>query len=252
MYGCIDGGDGLFQENANIPKYIQIADDLRKIVQQAAKEGKDKFLSDEQLIKKYNVSRMTIRQAVQMLVDEGMLKRVQGKGTFIVHHDKLKTDIAKLDSFFRGWYLAEDFKVELLYRGVVPCPDEIAEQLGLESGEDVYQVKRLRKSKGVPIVVDNRYLRVEYGEKVSDEEYINYSFSHIFLKKFGWTFSEGEIEIEAILANEEIAETLKISEGAPILYRKVQLKMKDLGCVLAGDSCYRGDMYKYKSVIKSH
>jgi DNA-binding GntR family transcriptional regulator len=241
----------VLNNNSPIPKYVQIAEHLKKIISEWSKDSKDKFLSDDELIKMFEVSRMTIRQAVQVLVEEGLLKRVQGRGTFIVRKDKLKTDIAKLDTFFQGWYLSEDFNVELLYRGVVPCPDEIAHQLGVQPGEEVYQIKRLRKSNGIPVVIDNRYLLKEYGEQVTEEEYVSYSFSHIFLNKFGWAFSEAELEIEAILADEEVAHTLCVNVGEPILYRNVELKMKERGCVLAGASFYRGDMYKYKSMLKA-
>ncbi|MCM3454564.1 GntR family transcriptional regulator [Heyndrickxia oleronia] len=233
--------------NSLIPKYVQIADRLRKTVDEMYKEGKEKFLSDDELIKMFDVSRMTIRQAVQLLVEEGLLKRIQGRGTFIVRKEKLKTDIAKLDTFFRGWYL-ENFNVKLLYRGSVPCPEGIDVKLGVKPGEEVYQVKRLRLSEGIPIVIDNRYLLKKYGEQITDEEYVNYSFSHLFLNKFNMSLTEGEIEIEAILASQEISKILDVSVGSPILYRSVDLKVKK-GCVLTGASSYRGDMYKYKSLL---
>ncbi|MFB5935541.1 GntR family transcriptional regulator [Peribacillus frigoritolerans] len=233
--------------NSLIPKYVQIADSLRKKVDEMYKEEKEKFLSDDELIKMFDVSRMTIRQAVQLLVEEGLLKRIQGKGTFIVRKEKLKTDIAKLDTFFRGWYL-ENFNVRLLYRGSVPCPEGIHLKLGVKPGEEVYQVKRLRLSEGIPIVIDNRYLLKKYGEQITDEEYVNYSFSHLFLNKFNMSLTEGEIEIEAVLAKQEISKILDVSVGSPILYRSVDLKVKK-GCVLTGASSYRGDMYKYKSLL---
>lgn len=239
----------MINEDLPMPKYAQIAEHLKVKVEELSKEGKDKFLSDDELIKLFGVSRMTIRQAVQLLVDEGLLKRVQGSGTFIVRRDKLKTDIAKLNTFFQGWYLEKNFQVKLLYRGIVPCPKDIAAKLGVSVGDEVYQVKRLRLSEGIPVVMDDRYLAKEYGEQISDEEYINYSFSHIFLKKFGWNFSEGEIEIEAIAATEEISMILGVTVGTPILYRSVDLKVKRYGSVLTGASYYRGDMYKYKSIL---
>lgn len=234
--------------NTLIPKYVQITDCLRKKVDKMYKEGKETFLSDDELIKMFHVSRMTVRQAVQLLVEEGLLKRIQGKGTFIVREEKLKTDIAKLDNFFQGWYLEKSFNVRLLYRGSVPCPEGVDVKLGVKPGEDVYQVKRLRLSEGIPIVIDNRYLLKRYGEEITDEEYVNYSFSHLFLNKFNMSLSEGEIEIEAVLASQEVSKILDVSVGLPILYRSVDLKVKE-GCVLTGASSYRGDMYKYKSVL---
>jgi DNA-binding GntR family transcriptional regulator len=231
-----------------LPKYVQIADRLRKKIDEMYKEGKERFLSDDELIEMFDVSRMTIRQAVKLLVEEGYLKRIQGKGTFIVRKDKLKTDIAKLDTFFQGWYLEKNFNVKLLYRGAVPCPPGIDVKLGVKPEEEVYQVKRLRLSEGIPIVIDNRYLLKKYGEQITDEEYVNYSFSHLFLNKFNMPLYEGEIEIEAVLASQENSKILDVSVGSPILYRSVDLKVKE-GCVLTGSSSYRGDMYKYKSIL---
>lgn len=239
----------MINDELPIPKYAQIAEHLRAKVEELTKEGKDKFLSDDELIKMFEVSRMTIRQAVQLLVKEGLLKRIQGKGTFIVRKDKLQTDIAKLDTFFQGWYLEKSFHVKLISRGPVPCPEGVDAKLGVEPGEEVYQVKRLRLSEGIPVVIDNRYLLKKYGEQITDEEYVHYSFSHLFFNKFNMSLTEGEIEIEAVLASEEVSEILGISAGSPILYRSVDLRAKKC-CVLTGTSSYRGDMYKYKSVLR--
>lgn len=240
----------MLDEKSMLPKYVQIAELLKLEVEKYIREGEDKFLSDDELKNMFSVSRMTIRQAVQLLVEERILKRVQGKGTYIIYKEKLETDIAKLDTFFRGWYLNTEFNVKLLHRGVVECPKDIALKLGVNCGDEVYQVKRLRMSKETPIVIDNRYLLKKYGEVITDEEYIKYSFSHIFLRKFGWTFTEGELDIEAILADDNISKILSVAKDSPILHRKVDLKVKSFGCVLTGDSFYRGDMYKYKAVLK--
>ncbi|WP_027415479.1 GntR family transcriptional regulator [Aneurinibacillus terranovensis] len=238
----------MINNNSPIPKYIQIANHLRLIANEFGNEGKQKFLTDDELIKMFGVSRMTIRQAVQVLVEEGLLTREQGKGTFIAKREKLETDIEKLDTFFKGWYF-KNFRVQLLCRGIVSCPENIATKLGIKPGEEVVQIKRLRLSENLPIVIDNRYLLKTFGEQITDEELTSYSFSHIFLRKFNLVFSEGQLEIEAILANEEISTVLGVPVGSPILYRNSELKVESYGCVLAGDSCYRGDKYKYKSFL---
>ncbi len=214
-------------------------------------EGRTKFYTDDELIAMFGVSRMTIRQAVQVLVDEGILERIQGKGTFIVKKKKMETDIERLDTFFRGWYLEQDFSVELLVKQVVPCPDKYCSRLGLTPESEVIQVKRRRLSKGVPVVVDNRYMLKEFGDKISDEELVRYSFSEIFLRKFNLKFSEGTIEIEATLADEKTAELLTVPIGSPILYRRIELMVDHHGCIFVGESSYRGDMFKYKSVLRS-
>lgn len=238
----------MINNNSPIPKYIQIANHLRIIANEFNNEGKQKFLTDDELIKMFGVSRMTIRQAVQVLVEEGLLIREQGKGTFLAKREKLETDIERLETFFKGWYF-KNFSVKLLFRGIVPCPENIAIKLGIKPGEEVIQIKRLRLSEGIPIVVDNRYLLVNFGQQITDQELTSFSFSHIFLRKFNLVFSEGQIEIEATLADQEISTVLGVPVGSAILYRSSELKVESYGCVLAGYSCYRGDKYKYKSFL---
>ncbi len=232
-----------------IPLYLQISDSLRGLVKESMEQGKEKFLTDEELMNIFKVSRMTIRQAVQLLVDEGLLTRIKGSGTFICMKEKLGTDIERLDTFFKGWYLDQDFSIELLARDIVPCPERFAGDLGISSGDEVLLVKRIRKTKGVPVVIDLRYLVKEFGEKISKEELEKYSFSHIFLRKFDLRFYEANLEIEARLANNKNAKILGVDVGFPILYRRSQMNVEEHGCVLTGESFHRGDMYKYRSQL---
>jgi DNA-binding GntR family transcriptional regulator len=237
--------------NSPIPIYAQIAEQLREIAQKMYSEGKSRFLTYDELIQLFGVSRMTIRQAVQELVNEGILKLIQGSGTFIVRQEKLATDIEKLDTFFRGWYL-KDFSVQLLFRDIVPCPADVAQKFRIDENSEVMQIKRRRLSGGIPVVVDNRYILKTFGDQITDDELIHYSFSHIFLSKFQMQFTQANLEIEAILATEVMADELGVDMGSPILHRYTDLVVDNYGCILTGNSAYRGDMYRYRSVLHNN
>lgn len=234
---------------SSIPVYSQIANYLRSLLEDLRVKGRVKFYTDDELIKMFKVSRMTIRQAVQVLVNEGLLYRSQGKGTFI-KKEKMSTDIEKLETFFSGWYLDQNFSVEVLFNQIVPCPKQFAEKLSIMPYEEVVLIKRRRLSKNVPVVLDVRYIKKDFGIKL-DANDLNLSLSHAFLKEFDLSFSEGVIEIEAVSADEEISKILNIPIGFPVLHRNVELKVKQFGCIVTGFSIYRGDMYKYKSILRA-
>ncbi|YCA42051.1 GntR family transcriptional regulator [Bacillus sp. JZ8] len=235
---------------STIPIYVQIVEQLRVIIKQFVEENREKFYTEDELAKMFNVSRLTIRQAVQILVDENVLNRIKGSGTFISTSEKLEANIENLDKFVNGFYLDQELRTELLFNRIVPSPTWVSNRLGIKPYEDVVYIKRLRLVGDIPIVVDNRYLLLELGKKITDEDLLNTSLVHILTPKLNLNIIESAIEIEARLADEDLSNLLSIPEGSPVLYRYADMKAENYGCFLTGNSFFRADMYKYKSVLR--
>lgn len=139
------------------PRYVEIAEHLRALVARAAPG--DRLPSDAELCERFGVSRMTARQAVQVVAGEGLLYRRRGQGTFVaappVASRLLGSPLSFTESMRRRGLAATS---RLLAAGVIdPAPDDV-EALHLAGGQRVVLVERLRLADGVPMAIERAVL----------------------------------------------------------------------------------------------
>ena len=134
------------------PRYEQIADYLRGLVEAA--EPDERLPSDAELCARFDVSRMTARQAVQVLVNEGLVYRRRGHGTFKSPrriHRSLGSPLSFSENMRRRGLTASSKILE--FGRVDPTPDDI-EALETSPGEDAVLLERLRYGDGVPMAIE--------------------------------------------------------------------------------------------------
>ena len=151
----------------SIPKYQQIKQSLLYEINNGKFQPGDKFYSEADLKKKYNVSGITAIKALQCLTNEGYLVRYQGKGTYVSKARRGK--IVKFSDIEKYKDAAE--RTEVLGIRRMKDPD-IARQLNLGPDEEFYHIKRLRLVDEKPIIVQNSYVITEFikEEEVGDKE----------------------------------------------------------------------------------
>ena len=134
-------------KGSHIPLYLQLSGQLTRLIQQRILSQGDRLPSERELAEMLNVSRITARQAVEELLDIGLIYREQGKGTFVA------------ESKMRGLLGFASFTEDMKNRGMVPCSriisqevvavdDKLAETLHLNSGEPALHVVRRRREAG--------------------------------------------------------------------------------------------------------
>lgn len=159
----------------SIPKYQQIKQSLLYEINNGMFQPGDKFYSEAELKKKYNVSGITAIKALQCLTNEGYLVRYQGKGTYVSKARRGK--IVKFSDIEKYRNAAE--RTEVIDIHVMKDP-RIAAQLNLGENEEFYHIKRLRLVEDKPIIVQNSYVIKEFikEEDAGDKE----KFSSIYGK----------------------------------------------------------------------
>jgi GntR family transcriptional regulator len=230
-----------------IPKYYQLANILRKKVENGDFKPHDAIPSERQLEEQYNLSRPTIRQAIDLLERQGYLYRVHGKGTF-VSPPKLQKGILELTSF------SEDMRSRGLTPGqrilefsMVKAQGPVARQLGLAEGVDeVLRIKRLRFGDETPIGLQDSYLRLPGGQTITREEIEEHgSIYAILQEKFGLFPTEADETLEVTLATPVEADLLEVPEGSPLLLNERTLWSQNRQAIEFVKILYRGDRYKY-------
>jgi GntR family transcriptional regulator len=227
---------GAVDRSSPLPLYAQIARRLVAELSRSAAEAR--FYGDEEVAQRFEVSRMTARQAIKQLVDEGFLRRVKGIGTFVAAG---KIEERSLASFFDGSasggrpMTARVLAMDAKPRADVP-PDPAL-------GANVLYIARLRHVGVVPIVLDHRYLPKRLGRRLkrADAE----SRSLIDWLKQSVVLDRVEMQVEAVGVDALSAKHLRILPGEPALVRHLRYVAKDGSVVMSGRSIYRGDVVRY-------
>lgn len=224
-----------------LPLYQQIKQQLARIAG-ARRDSPGRFHSETEIARAFGVSRMTVRQAIEELVDEGVLRRRRGAGTFVT--------LATLEERFTpGMELEEawsanagEMRVEPLVWEMRPCPADFAALLGVEEGAAIRYLSRLRLAGTLPVAVDHRYIPADLAAGIGPRGVRKSMLLQL------WNLlelSHGELELDAAAAGQPESRALGIAVGAPLIRRRVRYFAESGRTVMAGVSLYRADLVRY-------
>ncbi|MDR1236737.1 MAG: GntR family transcriptional regulator, partial [Propionibacteriaceae bacterium] len=143
--------DPVLQKNSPKPLYVQLEELLRAEIVGGAYGLNGMIPSELELSRRFSISRMTARAVVTQLVNEGLLHRVQGKGTFVVEPKIEARSLAYQGIREQLEAMGYSTTTELLEFKDVPADSRLAKILGVPLGEPLHFVKRLRSVDDVPI-----------------------------------------------------------------------------------------------------
>lgn len=227
-----------------IPQYIRIREDLRGRILSGDLNRGEKLPSEEELSESYGVSRMTLRQGMSDLVEEGLLYRKQGVGTFVALQHFAR-DHSFLQNFFensRQNGLSVDEKI--LEMNVVPARFQVAKALDLKEGEQVIRLKTLRIVEGNPVTIHEAFFSFDKFSDFDENHVENFSKDLLaYYNSRGFKVRRGVQRLDARSAEPEVAALLHVEVGTPILYKERTLYTEE-GIPVEFLSCYnRGDLY---------
>jgi GntR family transcriptional regulator len=225
-----------------IPMYVWIRETLRGEITQAVLKRGERLPSEHELAAKYNVSRMTVRKSIEDLIDEGLLYRRHGVGTFVAF-PHLERDHTRLTSFFdKAKGEGIETAVRLLILEVIPARQKVAKALDIAPGEPVIRVKTLRFANKLPITLHDAHIPHKLFSRLIDENLEVQNLWTLF-EQCGYKVKRAIQKIEAREANKELARLMEIREGAPILFKERTVYADD-GTPVEFTYCYnRGDIY---------
>jgi GntR family histidine utilization transcriptional repressor len=210
--------DNLVPEPARekLPRHSEIKLHLLQLIRSGALQPDDKTESENELARRFNVSRLTVQRAIRELVAEGRLKRVQGSGTFVAAKPKGF-------SLFEVRDIADEVRqqggdpqtVVLIQRQCVP-DEKVRSLLELTEGEPVFEAVLLRRNGDQPVAIETRYIRRE-----AYPDFLEHDFEIESIYEFLASHSVlGELEttLSAIAPDPITCQRLSIRSGDPCLY----------------------------------
>ncbi|WP_413450839.1 GntR family transcriptional regulator [Georgenia phoenicis] len=219
-------------------KYLTVRDHLRGLIDDGLGVGQA-IPSERELCEQFGVSRMTVRQAVDALVVEGLLERVQGRGTFVAQPKvDLQLRLVSFPEEMRRRGMEPSLRVLAAER--VAAPPHVADALDLPPEAEVHYLRRLRLADGLPMAVEENWLPATLVPDLLDEEPAPSVYDALTARGLGPTW--GEDVIEAVLLESEVAGHLDL----PAATAGLQIRRRTFSGDLAVDyatSIYRADRY---------
>ena len=194
-------------------KYVIVRNHLLDLVRNGLATGSP-VPSERELCEQYEVSRMTVRQAIDTLVVDGVLERHQGKGTFVAP-PKLDLQV-RLTSFTQEMQRrGMEPGVVMLQAETIASDETVAEALELEAGAEVHHLRRLLTANAVPMAIEENWIPAALLPNLLRNS-PNFSV-YAELTQADLTPQWGEDMIEAHAATAQEAAVLSVPEGAPTL-----------------------------------
>lgn len=199
------------------PLYLQVKELMLERLRQRVWEPGELLPSESQLAAELSVSQGTVRKALDELTSENLLRRSQGKGTFVSEHTAARSMFHFLNLV--GVDGTKQIPVSQLIRvDRRPVSDFEAEQLQLESSSEVVSLTRVRMLQEQPAIYETVVLPaalVAGMEQLADQ--IPNTLYHFYERHYGFSVTRASEKLRAIVANEEQAQCLGVAPGSPLL-----------------------------------
>jgi GntR family transcriptional regulator len=198
------------------PKYHLLKEALREQI--ATWETDHPIPSEPELCKLYAVSRTTVRKALDDLAHEGLLYRVQGKGTFVAL-PKLKERYAQRTAGFYEDMTSRGLKIRtrVLEQAVVKPNKRVAGELQLPAGDKVIRLARVRSIGNDPILISTSYVSQRLFPGIAAADMTEVSLYGLLRDQYGVQLGRGTRLVEVALASDEDAAHLKLKPHSPVL-----------------------------------
>jgi GntR family transcriptional regulator len=172
--------------------------------------------SERALVSEFGVSRITVRNALRELVQEGVLRSAPGKGFYVAERPSFALHgLVSLTALAQARGLVISNRV-LAARPTVASP-ALARQMEVEVGAALLHVARVRLLDGVPVSIQSLWVPERRCRGLLDEDLERASLFALLRERFGITLARAESAISARLASDEERQLLELDEGAPVL-----------------------------------
>ena len=233
-----------------MPLYARLRDSLRADILEARLKANDKLPSESELAAGHGVSRITVRQALADLQREGLIIRLQGKGAFVSRPRATQTldRLQGLREALSGQGQAVHSK--RLSMKKVAANAEVARQMLLSSGSDVYQLMTLRYLEREPLSVNTSYFAPALGERIARLDLSGRDLIEVLEHELGQKVVQAHLDISAVAMPSREGRLLKVAAGEPALKVHRVLCAEAERPLQTETALYRADVFSYQMSLR--
>ncbi|WP_411738558.1 GntR family transcriptional regulator [Peribacillus sp. S4] len=202
--------------HSSTPLYMQLKQSIIEDINKGIYSPGERLPTETELCDIYGVSRITVRKAVLDLVEEGLLIRQQGKGTF-VQYPKVKRELFAVNG--HAEYMSELGKIpqtKILSFGIIPAPANISKSLEITPESDVLELQRILYYDNQPLTLEISHYSLKVLPNLNEHVHNSVSMYDIIKHKYNITPVHNTKLLNMVLANADEAKFLECEVGDPL------------------------------------
>jgi GntR family transcriptional regulator len=199
------------------PLHVHISDRFRREIREGRRLPHEALPSESELCRLFEVSRVTVRRALQTLEGEGLIYRRQGLGSFVADR-RVTPGLVRLADFAQELERAGlEARSRVLHRAMEPAPHWVAEALQLPEGSPVFRLDRLRLGNEEPLALDRTWLAPFHAQLLEGHDLGRDTIYGVLERDYGIPILSGRYRITAAAAEDSVARELGVEAGDPVL-----------------------------------
>ncbi len=243
----------LRQSSSAEPLYLQVKKDILSRIEREVWKVGENIPTEDELTELYGVGRVTVREALKQLSQEGYLRRYPKRGTVVLRKTPAVAKFGKIKSFNAQLSDAQITpSTVLLSKGMIKASDarrtRVMEGFELEPDADVIEICRLKKGNNVPFAIQTVYVLPELCPDILEQDLLH--LFELYEKRYGRQIVEADELIRVGNATVEEARLLEIEEGTAVVVRD-RISYDQTGQVFEVlHSIDRADKFEYRYIIR--
>jgi len=237
---------------AGRPLYQAVSDSILERIQNGEWNANQLIPSESELGSLYGVGRNTVRHAIADLTARGILKTVQGVGSFVVGERVSKTAEYLLGFTQEMQMQGRQVGSRVLESRLIPADPFLARRLQIQLGAEVAYLIRVRLMDGEPTAIERAYLPHELCPGILTHDFSNTSLYQVLAEEYACRPDHAEQEIEASLATSQVAELLSLKLPAVVFVFHRETRLADGRVIEYVDSEVRADQFRFYTNLKLH
>jgi GntR family transcriptional regulator len=232
--------------------FMQLKDIILQWIDAGELKPNDKLPSERDLSEKYRISRVTVRYALNELVQIGAITKRHGKGYFIAPPRKIEYRLDSLLGFIEEFAIKKmKCEISCLKQEFVNPPKEVRASFGMQANEKVFLLSRLIIVEGEPLGIDYTYLPANVARLL---DYMNLDNSILYRilenNNYKLTTADQRIGAEKPLTEEAKLFNIKSSDPILVIYRETHVEGNAV--LIYSRTIYRADLYQYFVTLKRY
>jgi GntR family transcriptional regulator len=237
--------------NQMIPRYFRIASLLRNKILSGQHEPGERLPTADEMAEQFAVSKITIRTALSRLQAEGLIKSMRAKGSFVSESVPVPKQFIVTGRVFNivqdaERYEVKAFEVQSTKVGETRICKDIQNFLGLSNGDEIAFSRRIRLLKGVPIWFLENFFTQDIGKYLTKRDLSKKPLLKILKEKAGIKVGRGEMYLEAVPAESDVAEFLNCQAYDPLFHIQVYYWLSSGEPLELANAYLRAEYFKYK------
>jgi DNA-binding GntR family transcriptional regulator len=237
--------------NHAIPLYLQLRRWLLERINAGDYPRGSRIPSELDLARDLKMSRATVRHAIHSLVDEGLLLRVVGKGTFVLGEKTEPSLVERMTSF------ADDmdargiaYSTQVLEQRIVPASAKQATLLRIAPGDPLLLLERVRSVRGEPFYIVLAHIRLDLCPGLEKVDWSTQPLFPTVRRQYSHHIARVTRSLQAVVANEREAKALKLPEGFPLHLVEDIVFLDDGRPIMLTKSRFRGDRSEFTFEVR--